>query len=74
MLQNGHDGLEYEQKNPLDFVEENRTYPVLWRSSAKNYKSREMRTNVLQELDEKYLMDSKSILSKIKSLQSYYYR
>jgi hypothetical protein len=33
-----------------------------------------MRKNALQELGEKYLMDSKSILNKIKSLRSYFHR
>jgi hypothetical protein len=53
MLENGHDGLEYGQKSHI--VEEHRKYPVLWRSSDKNYRSREIRRNTLHELGEKYL-------------------
>jgi hypothetical protein len=64
MLQNGHDGLEYGGK--LDTVEEYRKYRALWRSSDTNYKIREMRRNALQELREKYLMESKSILNQVR--------
>jgi hypothetical protein len=33
-----------------------------------------MRSNALQELRTKYLLDSKSVLNKIKSLRSYFHR
>ena len=61
-------------KKTLYFIEEYRKYTVLWRSFGKNYKSREERRSVLQELGEKYSLDSKSILNKIKSLRSYFHR
>jgi hypothetical protein len=54
VIENGHDGLEYGGKT-FDIVEEYRKYPVLWRSSDKNDKSRELMRNALQELREKYL-------------------
>ena len=61
------------EKKTLDFIEEYRKYTVLWRSSDKNYKNREERS-ALEELGEKYSLDSKSILNKIKSLRSYFHR
>jgi len=62
------------KKKTLDFIEEYRKYTILWRSSDKNYKNREERRSALQELGEKYSLDSKSILNKIKSLRSYFHR
>ena len=57
-----------------EFIEEYRKYTVLWRSVDKNYKNREERRSALQDLGEKYSLDSKSILNKIKSLRSYFHR
>ena len=42
----------------------------LWRSSDKNYKNQEERRSAIQELWEKYSLDSKSILNEIKRLRS----
>jgi len=53
-------------KKTLDFIEEYRKYTVLWRSLDKNYKNREERRSAVQELGEKYSLDSKTILNKIK--------
>jgi hypothetical protein len=61
-------------KKTLDFIEEYSKYTVLWRSLDKNYKNRKERRSALQELGEKYSLDSKSILNKIKSLRSYFHR
>jgi len=58
----------------LDFIEEYRKYTVIWCSLDKNYKNREKRRRAVQELGEKYSLDSKSILNKIKILRSYFHR
>ena len=58
----------------LDFIEEYRKYTVLWRSLDNKYKNLEERRSAPQELGEKYSLDSKSILNKIKSLRSYFHR
>ena len=65
---------DWSGEKSLDFIEECRKYTVLWRSFGKNYKNREERRSVLQELGEKYSLDSKSILNKITSLRSYFHR
>ena len=65
---------DWSSEKTLDFIEEYRKYTVLWRSVDKNYKNREERRSALQELGEKYSLDSKSILKKIKSLRSYFSR
>jgi len=64
---------DWSSEKTLDFIEEYRKYTVLWRSSDKNYKNREERRSALQELGEKYSLDSKSILNKIRSLRSYFH-
>jgi hypothetical protein len=65
---------DWSNEKTLDFIEEYRKYTVLWRLSDKNYKNREERRSALEELGEKYSLDSKSILNKIKSLRSYFHR
>ena len=65
---------EWSNEKTLEFIEEYRKYIVLWRSSDKKYKNREERRSALQELGEKFSLDSKSILNKIKSLRSYFHR
>jgi len=64
---------DWSSEKTLDFIEEYRKYTVLWRSVDKNYKNREERWSAFQELGEKYSLDSKSILNKIKSLRSYFH-
>ena len=65
---------DWSSEKTLDFVKEYRKYTVLWRLVDKNYKNREERRSALQELGEKYSLDSKSILNKIKSVRSYFHR
>ena len=65
---------DWSSVKTLDFIEEYRKYAVLWGSLDKNYKNREERRSAVQELGEKYSLDSKSILNKIKCLRSYYHR
>jgi len=65
---------DWSSEKTLDFIDEYRKYTVLWRSVDKNYKNREERRSALQDLGEKYSLDSKSILNKIKSLRSYFHR
>ena len=65
---------DWSSEKTLDFIEEYRKYTVLWHSVDKNYKNREERRSALQVLGEKYSLDSKSILNKIKSLRSYFHR
>jgi Fic family protein len=65
---------DWSSEKTLDFIEEYRKYTELWRSSDKNYKNREERRSALQELGEKYSLDSKSNLNKIKSLRSFFDR
>ena len=68
------DTMDWNTEKTLDFVEEYRMCSVLWHSLDQNYKNRQMRSNALQELRTKYLLDSKSVLNKIKSLRSYFHR
>jgi hypothetical protein len=65
---------DWSSEKTLDVIEEYRKYTVLWRSVDKKYKNWEETKSVLQELGEKYSLDSKSILNKIKSLRSYFHR
>ena len=65
---------DQSSEKTLDFIEEYRKYTVLWHLSDKNYKNWEERRSALQELGEKYSLDSKSILNKIKSLRLYFHR
>jgi hypothetical protein len=65
---------DWSNEKTLDFIEEYRKYTVLWRLLDTNYKNREERRSALQELGEKYSLDSKSILTKIKCLRSYFHR
>jgi len=65
---------DWSSEKTLDLFEEYRKYTVLWHSLDKNYKNREERRSAVQELGEKYSLDSKSILNKIKSLRSYFHR
>jgi hypothetical protein len=55
---------DWSNEKTLDFIEEYRKYTVLWRSVDKNYKNWEETKDTLQELGEKYSLDSKSILTK----------
>jgi hypothetical protein len=56
---------DWSNGKTLDFIEEYRKYAVLWRSLDKSYKNREERRSALQELGEKYSVDSKSVLNEI---------
>jgi hypothetical protein len=47
---------------------------ILWCLFNKNYKNWEERRSALQELGEKYSLDSKLILNKVKSLRWYFHR
>jgi hypothetical protein len=58
---------DWSNEKTLDFNEEYSKYTGLWRSSGQNYKNREERRSALEELGEKYSLDSKSTLNKIKS-------
>jgi len=69
----GIEMADWSSEKPLDLIEEYRKYTVPWRSLDKNYKHREERSAV-QELEEKYSLDSKSIVNKIKTLRSYFHR
>ena len=55
---------DWSSEKTLDFIEEYRKCTELWRSSDKNYKNQEERRSAIQELGEKYSLDSKSILNK----------
>jgi len=65
---------DWSSEKTLDFIEEYRKCTVLWRSLDNNSKNREERRSAPQELVEKYSLDSKSILNKIKSLRWYFHR
>jgi len=64
---------DWSSEKTLDFIEEYRKYTVIWCSLDKNYKNWEERRSALQELGEKYSLDSKLILNKIKSLRRSYF-
>jgi hypothetical protein len=46
----------------------------LWRSTDKDYRSKQKWTDALQKLAQKYSSDSNSILKKITSLRSYFHK
>ena len=65
---------EWNVDKTLQFIEDYRQHTVLWCAGDKNYKNREMRRDALQILGEKYSLNSKAVLNKIKSLRSYFHR
>lgn len=59
-------------KQTLDFIEDYRSYSVLWDISDKSYTNKNKRNDAYRALGEKYNMTVKSVKSKIKNLRSYF--
>ncbi|KAJ4433824.1 hypothetical protein ANN_16136, partial [Periplaneta americana] len=56
----------------LNFIEDYRSFEVLWNPKLREYRNKDMRGEALQEMSIRYQTDVNSVKNKIKSLRSYF--
>lgn len=61
-----------EKEKTLRFIEDYRSYEILWDIRRKDYTNKLKRNDAINELARKYEMAPKEVKNKIKSLRSYF--
>ena len=59
-------------EDTLNFIEDYRSYRVLWDINDKKYANKQARADALQELASKYNLNIVGVKNKIKCLRSYF--
>ncbi|XP_063216973.1 uncharacterized protein LOC134527896 isoform X2 [Bacillus rossius redtenbacheri] len=60
------------QESTLQFIEDYRKHELLWNTSLKEYKNKQLRRDAIIELGRKYGLNEKAVKNKIKSLRCYF--
>jgi len=66
--------MDWTKEKTLEFIGHYKQCRLLWCSSDRNYKHKQLRSRALRELAVKYNCDTRAVLNKIKSLRSYFHK